>query len=113
MVAPTSEGTTRMAPRSETLIVAAVALAIAAVYLAAAKLGLSLAFAAPQVTTVWPPTGIALTAVLLLGRRVWPGIALGAFLANATAHEPLWTAGAIAAGNTLEALIGAWLLRRV
>jgi PAS domain S-box-containing protein len=91
----------------------ATALATAAVYFAAAKLGLSLAFVARQVTTVWPPTGIALAAVLLCGPRVWPGIALGAFLANATASEPVWTAAAIAAGNTLEALAGAWLLRRL
>jgi PAS domain S-box-containing protein len=88
-------------------------LATAAVYFGAAKLGLSMAFAAPQVTAVWPPTGIALAAVLLVGPRIWPGIALGALLANATANEPLWTACVIATGNTLEALTGAWLLRRV
>ena len=93
--------------------VGAAALATAVVYFAAAKLGLSLAFAAQQVTTVWPPTGIALAAVLLLGPHVWPGIALGALLANLTANEPVWTACGIAAGNTLEALTGAWLLRRV
>jgi PAS domain S-box-containing protein len=88
-------------------------LATGVVYFAAARLGLSMAFGAEQVTTVWPPTGIALAAVLLLGPRVWPGIAVGALLANATADEPLWTACAIATGNTLEALTGAWLLRRV
>ncbi|HLK12104.1 MAG TPA: MASE1 domain-containing protein [Candidatus Binatia bacterium] len=84
----------------------------AVLYLAAAKLGLSMAVVAPQVTAVWPPTGIALAAVLLLGDHVWPGIALGAFLANVTAHEPVATAVGIACGNTLEALAGAWLLRR-
>src|SRR5262249_50183156 len=47
------------------------------------------------------------------GYRLWPGIALGAFLANATAHEPRATAAGIALGNTLEALLGAWLLRRL
>ncbi len=86
-------------------------LAIAAVYFAAARLGLSMAFVARQVTAVWPPTGIALAMVLLLGRRrSWPGIALGAFLANATSAEPLATAVGVAAGNTLEAVTGAWLL---
>lgn len=70
-----------------------------------------MAFVAEQVTAVWPPTGIALVAVLLLGYRVWPGIALGALLANLTANEALPTACGIAAGNTLEALAGAWLLR--
>ncbi len=89
------------------------ALVLAAVYFAAAKLGLSLAFLAEQVSAVWPPTGIALAAVLLYGYRVWPGIAVGAFLANVTANEPILTACGIAAGNTLEAVIGAWLLKRV
>jgi integral membrane sensor domain MASE1 len=56
-------------------------LATAAVYFAAAKLGLSLAFVAEQVTVVWPPTGIALAALLLIGPNVWPGVALGAFAA--------------------------------
>src|SRR5207247_379357 len=50
--------------------------AIAAVYYGAAKLGLDLAFAAPSVTAVWPPTGIALAAVVLFGYRTWAGAAL-------------------------------------
>jgi PAS domain S-box-containing protein len=85
---------------------------IAAVYFGAAKLGLTMAFVAEQVTAVWPPTGIALAALLLFGYRLWPGIALGAFLANATANAPLATAMGIALGNTLGALAGAWMLRR-
>lgn len=87
-------------------------LLLAAVYYGASKFGFSLAYVAEQVTVVWPPTGIALAAVLLLGPRVWPGIFLGAFLTNATAHEPVLVALGIATGNTLEALTGAWLLRR-
>ena len=87
-------------------------LAVAGVYFAAARLGLSLAFGAEQVSAVWPPTGIALAAVLRMGYRVWPGIALGASLANILANEPWYTAVGIAAGNTLEALCGAWLLQR-
>lgn len=86
-------------------------LTIAAVYFASAKLGLSLAFVAEQISPVWPPTGVALAAVLLFGYRVWPGIALGAFFANVTSHEPYATACGIAIGNTLEAVVGAWLLR--
>jgi PAS domain S-box-containing protein len=84
---------------------------LAAAYFGAAKVGLSMAFVAEQVTAVWPPTGIALAALLLFGSRAWPGITLGAFLANATANAPLGTAAGIALGNTLEALLGAWLLR--
>jgi PAS domain S-box-containing protein len=86
---------------------------LAAVYFGAAKLGLTMAFVAEQVTAVWPPTGIALAALLLFGYRVWPAVAIGAFLANATAHAPLVTAAGIALGNTLEALAGAWMLRRL
>ncbi len=86
---------------------------LATVYFAAATLGLSLAVMHPNVSLVWPPTGIALAAVLLFGYRLWPGIALGAFLANASTAVSLATAGGIALGNTLEALAGAYLLRRV
>src|SRR5262249_25585546 len=86
---------------------------LAAVYFVAAKLGLTMAFVAEQVTAVWPPTGIALVALLLFGYRAWPGIALGAFLVNATTNAPLGTAAAIALGNTLEALAGGSPLRRL
>jgi integral membrane sensor domain MASE1 len=86
---------------------------LAAVYFGVAKVGLSMAFVAEQVTPVWPPTGIALAALLLFGYRAWAGIALGAFVANATTNAPLATAAGIALGNTLEALVGAWLLRRL
>src|SRR5262245_21981994 len=86
---------------------------LAAVSFGAAKRGLTMAFVAEQVTAVWPPTGIALAALLLFGYRLWPGIALGAFLANATANAPLGSATGIALGNTLEALAGAWMLRRL
>jgi len=91
----------------------AIILALATVYFGTSKLGFTMAFAAEQVTLVWPPTGISLAAVLLLGYRVWPGIALGAFLANVTAHEPVATACGIAIGNTLEALSGVWMLHRL
>jgi PAS domain S-box-containing protein len=89
-------------------------LLLAAVYYAAAKFGLTLAFEAEQVTLVWPPTGIALAAVILFGYRVWPGVMAGAFLANfTTPNETLPIACGIAVGNTLEAIAGAWLLLRL
>src|SRR5206468_1792177 len=66
-----------------------------------------------QVSLVWPPTGIALVLVLWGGYRVSPAIWIGAFLANATSHEPLTVAAAIAAGNALEAVTAVWLLRRL
>lgn len=82
------------------------------VYFAAGRLGLLLAVTQENTTLVWPPTGIALAAVVLLGYRVWPGIALGAFLVNATTSAPLPAVLAISTGNVLEALAGAMLLRR-
>ena len=85
---------------------------LAALYFVAAKLGLSLAFATAQVTTVWPPTGIAIAALLMFGWSAWPGIFVGAFLANVTADEPAWMALLIAGGNTLEAVVAVRLLRR-
>jgi signal transduction histidine kinase len=87
-------------------------LILAAFYFAAAKLGLSLAFVHPSATAVWPPAGIALASFLLFGNRIWPAIALGAFLANATTAGSLATSVGIAAGNTLEGLVGAWLVNR-
>jgi diguanylate cyclase (GGDEF)-like protein/PAS domain S-box-containing protein len=86
--------------------------AVAAVYVAAAKFGFTMAFSADQVTLVWPPTGLSLAALLFFGRRACPGIFLGAFIANVTTHEPLAVAAAIAAGNTLEAVVAAQLLNR-
>jgi len=55
---------------------------VTAAYFGAAKLGLSLAFIHANVSPVWPPTGVAIAAVLLLGYRIWPAILLGALLAN-------------------------------
>jgi serine phosphatase RsbU (regulator of sigma subunit) len=86
---------------------------IAAVYYGAAKLGLDLAFTTESVTAIWAPTGIALAAVVLWGYRVLPGVALGAFLANAWTDVPLYTTLGITLGNTLEALVGAYLLQRL
>jgi integral membrane sensor domain MASE1/anti-sigma regulatory factor (Ser/Thr protein kinase) len=85
---------------------------VAAAYYGSAKLGLSLAFETGSVTAVWPPTGIALAAVVLWGYRIWPGVALGAFLANAWTGVPLYAVLGITTGNTLEALAGAYLLQR-
>jgi serine phosphatase RsbU (regulator of sigma subunit) len=87
--------------------------AVAAAYLATGKVGLDLAFATSSVTAIWPPTGIALAAIVLGGRRLWPGVALGAFLTNVDTGVPAYTVLGITVGNTLEALVGAWLLRRV
>jgi diguanylate cyclase (GGDEF)-like protein len=83
---------------------------LAVVYFVAGKLGLRLAFVHPSASAVWPPSGIALAAMLIFGRGVWPGIMLGAFLVNLTTAGSLATSLGIAVGNTLEALMAAHLV---
>jgi PAS domain S-box-containing protein len=61
---------------------------------------------------VWPAAGIALAALLVLGYRAWPAIIVGAFLVNVTTAGNVATSLAIASGNTLEAVCGAWLVNR-
>ena len=102
----------RAALSRERWLYAAKVAGVAAAYYGSAKLGLSLAFETGSVTAVWPPTGIALAALVLWGYRVWPGVALGALLANAWTGVPALAVLGIATGNTLEALAGAYLLRR-
>jgi signal transduction histidine kinase/DNA-binding response OmpR family regulator len=89
-----------------------IVLVLAGVYVVAAKLGLMLAFVHASATAVWPPTGITLAALLILGYRVWPGIFIGAFLANQLTAGSIMTSFGIAMGNTLEGLIGAYLMNR-
>src|SRR5437667_9561179 len=81
-------------------------------YIAAALLGFRVAVVAEQVTTVWAPTGIAQAVLLVWGLKFWPAIWLGAFVANASTHVPVWVAAGIASGNTLEAAVAAWALTR-
>ena len=85
---------------------------LAVIYFIAGKLGLMLASLHASASPVWPPAGIALAALLLLGYRAWPAIFVGAFLVNVTTAGNFATSFAIATGNTLEALAGAWLVNR-
>ena len=81
-------------------------------YVLAGKLGLSLASLHASASPVWPPTGIALAAFLTLGYRLWPAIFAGAFVVNVSTAGSAATAAAIALGNTLEGLLGAFLVVR-
>ena len=85
---------------------------IAIIYVGLAKLSLALASIHPSATPIWPPTGYALGAVLLLGYRISPAIFLGALVANITTAGSISTSLAIATGNALESLIGAYLINR-
>src|SRR5438034_1378015 len=87
------------------------ALALAAAYFVVAKIGLRYATIGPSISPVWPPTGLAVAALVLLGPGYWPAILLGAFLANATTSIPVLAAAGIACGNATEAMVAAYLLR--
>jgi signal transduction histidine kinase len=92
----------------------ALAIAIlAVVYAAAARAGLMMDAVAGFATLVWPPSGLALAALLVFGKRLWPGILLGAFVANLFAGAPIPVALGIAVGNTLAAVLAAYALRRI
>jgi signal transduction histidine kinase len=80
------------------------------VYFIVGKLSLELAFVHASASPVWPPAGIALAALLVLGYRTWPAIFIGAFLVNATTAGNIGTSLCIATGNTMEAVCGAWLV---
>ena len=82
-------------------------------YFGVAKLGFLAAVAHGVVSSAWPPSGVALAALLLWGPRYWPGITLGALLVNFSSGVPLMGAVAIGVGNTLEAVVGVLLLQRV
>jgi signal transduction histidine kinase len=87
-------------------------LTLTALYFAAGKLGLTLAFVNESASAVWPPAGIAVGALLVGGPRLWPAILAGAFLVNVTTAGGVLSSAAIAAGNTVEALTAWWLAGR-
>jgi len=89
-----------------------IGIGICAVYIAAAKLSLRLASIHPSAAPVWPPTGVAIAALLALGPRFWPAILAGAFVVNETTAGTALTSLGIASGNTLEALLAAYLVNR-
>src|SRR3989475_13318820 len=99
--------------RSAFLTLALKAALVGGAYYLAARLGLRVALIERNVTPLWPPTGIAVVAFLLLGRRVWPGVALAAFLVNVTITPSLLAAAVTAAGNTLAPLVAADVLSRL
>ena len=87
-------------------------LGVAAIYALLAEIVLTYFSANGVVSIIWPPSGLALAVLLMGGKRYFPGVFLGAFLANTMTGLAPGVAAAIAVGNTLEALLGAWLLTR-
>jgi signal transduction histidine kinase/CheY-like chemotaxis protein len=81
-------------------------------YYVAGRLGLRLAFVNASATAVWPPTGIAIGALLVLGLWSWPAIFVGALLVNLHTSGSVPASLGIALGNTLEGVLGAFLIQR-
>jgi signal transduction histidine kinase len=107
-----SAGVARQPDRAEPVRYLVRVAAVATAYWAVARLSLNVALVHGQVTPIWPPTGIALVTFLLLGRRMWPAIALGAFTVNLPLGPSPVGAALIACGNTLAPLVSSELLRR-
>ena len=93
-----------------TLVTVMEAVLVGVLYYVAARLSLRVALVGSSVTPVWPPSGIALVAMLVFGRRVLPGIYLAALAVNLPLSPPTWTALVIALGNTLAPLVAYELL---
>jgi len=87
--------------------------ALAVLYVLTARLGLALDAVGGFATVVWAPTGLALAALILFGIRLTPGVFVGAVVANLLTGAPLLAALGVGIGNTLEAVVGAWALRRI
>ena len=85
----------------------------ALVYHLAARLGLKMAYVQINTSPVWPPTGIALAALLVFGYNLWPGISLAVLVGSLFTGAPFGVAVGMALGNTLEALVGAYCLKRL
>jgi PAS domain S-box-containing protein len=85
---------------------------LAALYYAAAKIGLRLAYLHGTVTALWPPVGVGIAALVLYGTRLWPGVVIGDLLV-ADFSSPLGTVLGQTLGNTLEVVVAAVLLRRL
>src|SRR6266404_4531266 len=101
-------GTLRAPPPKEILI----GLGVCAAYIVAGKFSLRLASVHPSASPVWPPTGIAIATLVGLGLRFWPAVFAGAFVVNLTTAGSVLTSLGISAGNTLEAVLAAYLIIR-
>ena len=83
----------------------------ASLYFVAGKIGLSLAYIHPNASAIWPPTGIALSILILKGIKYWPSVFIGAFFVNVTTAGSVLTSFGIAVGNSCEAVLGAYFVK--
>ncbi|WP_164932043.1 EAL domain-containing protein [Janthinobacterium sp. 17J80-10] len=83
-----------------------------AVYILLGKISLLLAIDPSNISAVWPAAGFAVAITLKYGYRMWPAIFLGAVIFVGTTGLPPALAVAMGMGNTLEAVIASWLIKR-
>src|SRR5512140_638792 len=88
-------------------------LILAIAYHLAARLGLKMAYVQANTSPVWPPTGIGLAALLILGYWYWPGIGLGVLFGSLFTGAPFGLAVGMSLGNTLEALVAVYSLKKI
>ena len=88
-------------------------LVLAGAYYGSAQLGYRLEFAGPVAAIIWPPVGVGIAFLYLGGLSLWPGVVVGDLLANQYSTLPVGSALAQTAGNTLEVVVGALLIRRL
>ena len=86
-------------------------LLLAVAYYAGGTVGLAVPQLGSHISLIWPPTGIALAALLRWGPKVWPGVWLGAFGVALSVGSPMWLAFALASGNAAGPAAAAWALR--
>ncbi len=99
--------------RRPVLVYLAQVIVLAVIYHLAARLGLQMAYVQANTSPVWPPTGIGLAALLIFGAKLWPGISIGVLLGSLLTGATFNLALGLAIGNTLEALLAVFLLKRL
>ena len=109
---PATRHTPSLVPQSRPAR-AATLLLVALAYYASARLGLGLSLVEANVTPLWPPTGVAVAALLVLGRRTWPAVAVAAFAVNLPISDTLLAAAVTAVGNTAAPYLAVVLLDRI
>jgi signal transduction histidine kinase len=88
-------------------------LGLVAAYYVAAHVGYAFDFAGPVAAVVWLPVGVGISGLYLFGLGLWPAVVVGDLLVNSYSTLSFGAAIGQSFGNLLEALIGAWLLRRL
>nr|WP_238345300.1 MASE1 domain-containing protein [Actinopolymorpha cephalotaxi] len=85
-------------------------LGVAAACYASSWLGVHSPLGGGVASPLWPPTGVGLVALLVLGPRVWPGITIGAMAMAISPEAALPAVAAITIGATLTSVLGYLLL---